>query len=77
MHRLENSSDSRQREIAYGILALGLIASVLLAAWTLVAKKKGRVFGRIFSFVILPLLAVLLVSCMVAFFKERFDRLAK
>jgi hypothetical protein len=74
--RLEISTgrERRDQQIACGILGLGVIAAVLCIARALFAKKKTRSGRSIFSFIIIPLAAILLVSCVLTILKRHFER---
>jgi glycerol uptake facilitator-like aquaporin len=74
-NRLErsNARERHNQQIARSIRGLGVIAAVLCIARALFARNKARAFGPIFSFVIIPLAAILLAACLCAFLKKRLD----
>jgi hypothetical protein len=76
IRRPEGSVDreTRNQQIARSILGLGVVAAGFSIAQALLATKKTRVIRPIFSFVIIPLAAILLVSCLLTFFKKRLNR---
>ncbi|HSY54664.1 MAG TPA: hypothetical protein VK785_09465 [Opitutaceae bacterium] len=67
--------ERRNEQIAQGIFGLGVLAAVIFIARALLAKKKTRIGGPIFSFIIIPLAVILLVSCLRSILKRRFNRL--
>jgi hypothetical protein len=77
IRRPEGSVDREKRneKIARGILGLGVIAAVIFIARALFARNKARALGPIFSFVIIPLAAILLAACLWAILKKLLDRL--
>jgi phosphate/sulfate permease len=72
------SSNARERhdeQIARSILGLGVIAAGIFIARARFARNKARVLGPIFSFVIVPLAAILLAACLWTVLKRFLDQL--
>lgn len=65
--------EERLQESMWGIVGLGLVATAVLGALAFFAKRKLRLLGLIISFLILPLLAILIASRICAFLRTRND----